>query len=142
MTFNKNVFQYPYSKCELVPKKGNYVIDAYPDKELGGNGLEYVLEDGKKDSILLDQVLDYNKDPAYIKKARLYNLTVEAIKVFEKKNISKSELCRRMGISRIQLNRLLDTTCYSKSTDKMLELLNALDYKVEFTFIPKLKFGL
>ncbi len=131
LSSNGKWFHFPYSRCELVPSGSNGVIECYPDKELGNEGLEYILENGKKGSVLMDSVLDYNSDPEYVKKARLYQMTVQALDIVESKKVPKNEIVRRMGCTKTQLSRLLDTTFYGKSTDEMIRLLNALDCNVE-----------
>lgn len=79
----------------------------------------------------MDSVLDYNGDPEYVKKSRLYKMTSQALDILEQKKIPKNELIRRMGCTKAHLSRLLDTAFYGKSTDEMIRLLNALDYDVE-----------
>lgn len=124
-------FHYPYSRCETIPSENNPVVDVYPDSELGREGFEYVLEKGQTDSVLMDSVLDYNGDPEYVKKARLYKMTCQALEILDRKKTPKNELTRRMGCTKAHLNRLLDAAFYGKSTDEMIRLLNALDYEVE-----------
>ena len=81
-------------KKRQKPKK-NKIIDVYPDKEIGNSGFEYVLKDGRKDTVLLDAVLDYVGDPEYVKKARIYEMTCRALEILERKekrNLIKGEL--------------------------------------------------
>lgn len=128
---NGEQYHYPYSRCETIPSENNPIVEVYPDDEVGREGFEYVLEKGQKDSVLMDSVLDYNGDPEYVKKARLYKMTSQALDILENEKVPKNELVRRMGCTKAHLNRLLDTTFYGKSTDEMIRLLKALDYDVE-----------
>ena len=60
----------------------------------------------------------------------------EALERMKARGISKNEIRRRLGTSASQLARLLDTTNQTKSLDKMVELLAALDCEVEVTVRP------
>ena len=61
----------------------------------------------------------------------LYKLTCEALDRLEASPLSKREIIRRLGTSPAQFYRLLDTTNYRKSVDKMLSLLQVLGCEVE-----------
>ena len=91
-----------------------------------------MLESGSEGTVLWEQVLDYNKDPDYLRKAALYKLTLLAQKKLEESRLSKGEVRRRLRTSASQLVRLLDQTNYKKSVDQMLRLLAVLDCPVEF----------
>jgi len=101
---------------------------------LSNEGFTYLLQNGKEDTIHIDAVLDYNEDPDFMKEIRLHKMTVKAIELFKKKKITKAELRRRMDCSKVQLDRLLDTAFYGKTTDQMIKLLKALDCEVEILF--------
>ena len=79
----------------------------------------------------MEQVLEYNQDPAYLRDALVYKLTIEAQKCVEASELSKREIIRRLGTSATQFYRLLDQTNYRKSIDKMLELLHVLNCDVD-----------
>lgn len=131
-TRNGETLIYPYSKLELLPSKMNHIVAAFIDPDIGGDGFCYQLSNGEEDTIHIDQILDYNQDPEYMRKMKLYQLSIDAQAIVEKKKITKNELVRRMKCSKIQLNRLLDQTFYSKTIDQMLKLFYALDIDVEF----------
>ena len=61
----------------------------------------------------------------------LYRLTLEAQKAVEDSPLSKREISRRLRTSPVQLYRLLDSTNYRKSVDKLLFLLQVLDRDVD-----------
>ena len=122
---------FPYSKAELAPTPSDPLVELYIDPELGREGFTYLLASGAEGSVHIDHVLDYNEEPGYMRDLLLYNLTVEALKRIEASPLSKREIIRRLGTSPAQFYRLLDTTNYRKSIDKMLALLQVLDCEVE-----------
>ena len=124
-------FYYPYSRLDLQPEFGNKVADAYVDKELGSEGFTYVLESGDEGTVHVEQVLEYNEDPAYLRDLLLYKLTLEARKRVDSSPLSKRELIRRLGTSASQFYRLLDQTNYRKSIGQLLSLLHILDCEVD-----------
>ncbi len=125
-------YTFPYSKCEIQPVSGDLVVKTYLDPEIGNEGFVYVLKSGAEGTILWDWVLSVNKDPDYLRKWALYELTVVAQDKVKAAAISKGEIRRRLGTSAAQLNRLLDQTNYSKSVDQLLRLLAVLECTVEF----------
>ena len=97
----------------------------YVDKELGRESFTYMLESGKEGTVHIEQVLEYNQDPSYLRDALLYKLTIEVQKRVKASPLSKREIIRRLGTSATQLYRLLDQTNYRKSVDQLLSLLHA-----------------
>lgn len=122
---------FPYSKAEPAPTPSDPLVELYIDPELGREGFTYLLASGAEGSVHIDHVLDYNEEPGYMRDLLLYNLTVEALERIEASPLSKREIIRRLGTSPAQFYRLLDTTNYRKSIDKMLALLQVLDCEVE-----------
>jgi hypothetical protein len=121
----------PYVRAEPPPTREDPVEDVFIDPELGCEGVTYRLVSGLEGSVLADQVLDYNADPGYLRDLLLHRLTVEAVERVENESIGIREISRRLGTSPTQLYRLLDTTNYRKTVDRMLELLQVLGAKVE-----------
>lgn len=122
---------YPYAKCDPQPESGNKVAEVWVDNELGGEGFTYSLESGDVSTVHVEQVLEYNEDPAYLKDLLLYKLTLEAQKRVEASPLSKREIIRRLGTSATQFYRLLDQTNYKKSLGQLLSLLHVLDCDVD-----------
>jgi len=122
---------FPYAQLRLKPDTNNRVADVKIDPELGNEAFTYTLENGDGDSIHGDQVLEYNKDPNYLRDMLLYKLTLEAQKRLRTSNLSYREIVRRLGTSASQLYRLLDQTNYKKSIDQMLSLLTVLNCDVD-----------
>ncbi len=124
-------FSFPYAKCSPAPSTSEPVVEVLVDDELGREALTYRLASGLEGSVHVDQVLEYNQDPHYMRDLLLYKLTLEARKHVDESPLSKREIIRRLGTSPAQLYRLLDPTNYRKSVDKMLSLLRVLDCDVD-----------
>ncbi len=124
-------FPFPFSKTDPRPTAADPVISATVDKEIAREGFVYVLESGKEGTVHIEQVLEYNQDPGYLRDLLLYKLTIEAQKRVEASDLSKRELIRRLGTSAAQFYRLLDQTNYRKSVDQVLNLLHILDCDVD-----------
>jgi len=122
---------FPYAKLEVRPTPANKVVDAYADKELGGEAFSYSLESGEEGTVHLDQVLEYNQDPAHMRDLLLYKLTLEAQRRVARSALSRRELIRRLRTSPAQFYRLLDQTNYKKSIDQLLHLLRILDCDID-----------
>ncbi len=131
------MYQFPYAMLRLPPAPENRITEVFPDAELGGEGFTYRLEDGTEDSIHLDAVLEYNRDPAYLKDLLLHRLTVEARKAAAASDLGKREITRALGTSASQLYRLLDPTNHSKSVGQMLALLHILGRDVDVVVSPR-----
>ncbi len=129
-TYNKTLI-FPYARSDPRPGPDNKVVEVYVDKEIGKEGFTYVLASGEEGTVHIEQVLDYNRDPGYLRDILLYELTLEAGKRIESSALSRREIMRRLGTSAAQLYRLLDQTNYRKSLDQLLSLLNILDCDVD-----------
>jgi hypothetical protein len=92
---------------------------------------------GIESSVHIEQVLEYNQDPSYMRDLLLYKLTIEAQKRVATSSLSKREIIRRLGTSPAQFYRLLDSTDYRKSIDRILLLLHVLDCDVELVIRAK-----
>lgn len=122
---------FPYSKADPKPTPADGIAETSVDGELGREGFTYVLESGREGTVHIDQVLEYNQDPRYLRNMLLYKLTLEAQRRIEASPLSKREIIRRLGTSATQLYRLLDQTNYRKSVDQMLVLLCILECDVD-----------
>jgi predicted XRE-type DNA-binding protein len=130
----KRAFEYPYSRLELKPTEADPIESVFPDPEIGLDGFTYRLVSGKEDTILLDQVLEYEKDPDYLRKMLIFKLTMEAKRRLDRLGISKREVIRRMGVAPTQFYRLMDSNNEQKTIDQMVRLLAALDCTVDIVF--------
>jgi hypothetical protein len=128
---------FPYSKAEPEPSGKDPISQLFVDQELGGEGFTYVLESGKQGTVHIEQVLEYNQDPWYLRDVLLYKLTIEAQNRLAKSPLSKREIIRRLGTSATQFYRLLDQQNYQKSVDQLLSLLSVLDCDVDLVFRAK-----
>ena len=128
---------FPYVKADPQPGVNDPIVEVFVDKELGREGFTYVLKSGLEGSVHIDQVLEYNQDPNYLKNALLYQLTIEAQKRAEASPLSKREIIRRLGTSATQYYRLMDQTNYRKSVGQLLSLLQVLDCDVDLVVRAK-----
>lgn len=130
-------FEFPFSRLDHPPTASNRIVEAAIDPELGNEAFTYRLASGVEDSIHLDRVREYNRDPDYLRRRILFELTVKARRIFADGGPAKREVIRRLRTSPAQLYRLLDQTNYRKSIDEMIRLLSALDCRVRLTFDAK-----
>jgi hypothetical protein len=128
---------FPYARLQVQPTADNPVVKAFVDKELGSEGFTYLLQSGREDTVHIEDVLEYNQDPDYLRNLLLYRLTLEAQNRIAATSLAKREIIRRLGTSPTQLYRLLDQTNYRKSVDQMLRLLQVLDCDVELVVRAK-----
>ena len=121
----------PFSKLRLVPTLDNRIAKAYVDRDLGGEAITYELTSGDEDSVHVDAFLEYCRDPGYMRKLLLHNLTVKAIGAVKNSKISRRAIARRLGTSPTQVYRILDPANYSKTVDQVMRLLWAVDCSVD-----------
>lgn len=134
---SSRMLAFPYSKCDPMPRASDPVQEVLVDSELDREAFIYRLRSGKEGSIHVEQVLDYNQDPAYLRDALLYQLTIEARRQVDASPLAKREIIRRLGTSAAQFYRLIDQTNYQKSVDQLLKLLHVLDCEVDLVVRPK-----
>src|SRR5712691_5463403 len=128
---------YPYGKLEVRPTTHDPVVGAGVDPEIGREGFTYHLKSGKEGTVHIDQVLEYNQDPDYLRDQLLYRMTLEAQKRVARSRLSRREIIRRLHTSAAQFYRLLDQTNYTKSIDQLLSLLHVLDCDVDLVVRAK-----
>lgn len=133
----KRTFTFPYSKSDPPPTMTDPVGRVFVDEEIGREGFTYVLESGREGTVHIDDVLEYNEDPSYLRDVLLYRLTIEAQKRLDKSGLSRREVIRRLGTSPAQLYRLLNQKNYRKSIDQLVSLLRILDCDVDFVVRAK-----
>lgn len=137
VTTRRGQWPFPYSKADPVPTASDPLVELYIDPELGREGFTYLLASGLEGSVHVEQALDYNEEPGYMRDLLLHKLTVEALERIEASPLSKREIIRRLGTSPAQFYRLIDPTNYRKSVDKLLALLQVLDCDVELVVRSK-----
>ena len=141
VTFSGDVYRFPYAKLEVAPSATNRIREVFVDKELGREGLAYILESGDEGSVHIDDVLEYNEDPTILYELLLYNLTLEVQKRVERSRLSKREIIRKLGTSAAQFYRLADQTNTRKSVKQMISLLHILDCEVDLTVRDRVASG-
>ena len=130
-------YLFPYAKLEIQPSRENRIKTVYIDAELSNEAFTYELESGDEGTVHIDHVLEYNRDPRYMRDLLLYNLTLTAQERVKSSSLSKRELIRRLGTSPAQFYRLLDQTNSKKTIDQLTTLLHVLDYEVEIVVKKK-----
>jgi hypothetical protein len=128
---SRGTLAFPYAKADPPPTAKDPIVELTVDEELGREAFTYRLASGAEGSIHVEQVLEYNRDPAYMRDLLLYRLTLEAQHRVHSSPLSKREMIRRLGTSPAQFYRLLDPTNYRKTVDRMLLLLQVLDCDVD-----------
>jgi hypothetical protein len=128
---------FPYSKAQPTPTIDDPITELFVDQEAGREAFIYMLGSGRTSTIHVEQVLEYNQDPKYLRDLLLYRLTLEAQKRVADSPLSKREIVRRLGTSAAQLYRLLDQTNYRKSVDQILALLQVLNCEVDLVVRTK-----
>ena len=78
VTTHRKVYLFPYVKLDVPPSRADVIREVFVDKELGNEGFTYVLESGQEGTVHIDNVLEYNQDPGYLKDMLLYKLTLAA----------------------------------------------------------------
>ena len=134
---SRRVYVFPFAKADPPPTSANRVASVFVDREAGGEAFTYVLHSGRTGTVHVEQVLEYNQDPTYLRDLLLYRLTLEAQKRVAESPLSKREIVRRLGTSAAQLYRLLDQTNYRKSVDQLLALLQVLNCDVDLVVRTK-----
>lgn len=137
LTTERGEFAYPYTKSDPAPTSEDRVVELQIDKEMAGEAIVYRLASGREGFVHVEMALDYNREPSYMRDLFLHEITLEVIRALESSGLAKREVIRRLGTSPAQLYRLLDPADYSKSVDKMLELLSVLGCEVEFSVRPR-----
>ena len=137
VTYSGDSYVFPYVKAEPKPESINKVQEVAVDRELASEAFTYVLESGDEGSVHLDQVLEYNEDPTYLRDLLVYKLTVEARQRVNESGLTRRELARRLNTSVPQLYRLLDTTKTRKSINQLVSLLQVLDCNVDVVVVDK-----
>jgi hypothetical protein len=135
-TSTKNL-AFPFAKTDPTPTIQDPVTKLFVDAEAGGEAFTYELHSGVTGTVHIEQVLEYNQDPSYLRDQLLYRLTLEAQKRIDRSGLSKREIIRRLGTSAAQLYRLLDQTNYRKSVDQVIALLQVLNCDVDLVVRSK-----
>ena len=128
---------YPFAKLDPRPSPVDPIVKVRVDKELASEAVTYVQASGREGTVHIEQVLEYNKDPDFLRDGLLYRLTLEAQKRVAASPLPRREIIRRLGTSATQFYRLMDQTNYSKSLDQLVSLLQILDCEVELVVRPK-----
>ncbi len=132
-----DVYPMPFVKLVPRPTRRDPIVRAVVDPELAREAVTYTLASGREGSVHLDHLLSYNRDPAYLARIVLHELSVQARQRLEASGLSRREVARRLGTSAPQVYRLLDPANTSKSFTQTLALLQVLDCDVELKVKPR-----
>ena len=91
----------------------------------------------RQGTVHIEQVLEYNEDPGYMRDLLLYKLTLAAQQRVEQSTLSRREIIRRLGTSPAQFYRLLDPANTRKTVDRLLSLFQVLDGEVDLVVRPR-----
>ena len=111
---------YPFAKTDPRPTGDDSIARVWIGKELDSEAFTYALASGQEGTVHIEQVLEYNKDPDYLRDRLLYQLTLEAQKRVAASSLPKREIIRRLGTSATQFYRLMDQANYRKSVDQLV----------------------
>ncbi len=125
------VLSYPYVNADPRPTPDDRIARLYVDDELAREGFTFVLESGREGTVHIEQVLEYNEDPGFLRDAILYRLTIEARTRIAASPLARREMIRRLDTSATQFYRLLDPTDYRKSIDQLVKLLHIVGCDVD-----------
>ena len=128
----RQTYPFSFSRLDPAPTPDDEIVDCAVDAESARGAFSYRLRSGRVGTVHVEQVLEANEDPRYMRDLLLYKLTIEAQSRIETTPLSKRELARRLKTSLTQIYRLLDQTNYRKSVDQVLGLLRVLDCDVDF----------
>lgn len=128
---------FPFPSADPAPTIEDPVSEIFVDEEAGREAFTYVLQSGRGGTVHVEQVLEYNRDPSYMRNLLLYRLTLEAQRRVALSPLSKREMMRRLGTSAAQLYRLLDQGNTRKSVDQVLALLQVLNCEIDLVVRTK-----
>ena len=137
LTYSGIRYTFPYAKSTPRPDTSNRIESVFVDKELANEAITYVLQSGDEGSIHIEQVLEYNEDPAYLADLLTYKLTLEAQQRIESSGLSRRQIAKRLNTSLPQLYRLLDSTNTRKSMNQLVTLLHVLNCNVDMVVKKK-----
>ena len=137
VTAGRRRLSFPFARLEVQPTADDPIAKVFVDQELGAEGFTYLLQSGREGTVHIEDVLENNQDPDYLRDLLLYQLTLEAQKAIAATPLARREIIRRLGTSPSQLYRLLDQTNYRKSVDQLLRLLKVLDCDVQLVVRAK-----
>ena len=66
LTCRGRSLRFPYAKASPKPSAKNPILRVYVDPELAAEGFTYTLRNGEEGTVHIEQVLEYNNDPAYM----------------------------------------------------------------------------
>lgn len=63
---------FPFSRADPIPTMDDPVTEIFVDEDAGREAFTYVLRSGRTGTVHIEQVLEYNQDPAHFRDLLLY----------------------------------------------------------------------
>ena len=58
---------FPFSKAKPTPTMQDPITEVFVDEDAGREAFTYVLHSGRSGTVHVEQVLEYNRDPTYLR---------------------------------------------------------------------------
>ncbi len=128
-------FTLPSAKLRPRPTLENPIVEFHIDRELGDQGIEYLLKDGTPGAVHLDAFREYSCDPEFFRELIVYKATILLEKVSKTSQFSKSEIAQRLNTSPTQIYRTFDSNYYGKTVDQIVKVLAAMGHTLDVSLI-------
>ncbi len=92
-------YRFPYAKADPGPSSGGSLASVCVDEELAGEAFTYRAGVGQEGTVHIEQVLDYNRDPRYLRRPPRVQAHPGCPQAGGDKPFSERELIRRLGTS-------------------------------------------
>ncbi len=109
LTAAGKTYRFPYAKLRLRPSPKDPIATVAVDEELGNEAFTYVLASGKEDTVHVEQVLDYNRDPRLHAESAALQVDADRAGAGGEDRVEQAGVDPPAGhVSRAELYRLLD----------------------------------
>ncbi len=126
-------FSLPVAKLKPAPSKVNPIVSIEIDKDLGSEGISYILRNGEPGTVHIDAFREFSRDPDFFRDLTVYKSTLLLEQINEQSPISKKELAGKLTTSVAHIYRIFESSYYGKTIDQIIKALAVYGYKVELT---------
>ncbi|MBI2215773.1 MAG: hypothetical protein HYU51_00610 [Candidatus Rokubacteria bacterium] len=63
----KRRLSFPFARLEVQPTSEDRIAKVFVDQELGAEGITYVLRSGREGTVHIEEILEHNQDPGYLR---------------------------------------------------------------------------
>ena len=102
LTTRRGVYHFPYAQLRPCPGTDNKIVTVDVDAELAREGVTYTLQDGSEQSVLLDEVLYFNEEPAFMRQLLLRQASAMAAKLLGRTPLSRRQIAKQFPRARYQ----------------------------------------